>query len=602
MASRSICTQVIVSQCFHCRKDTGYHCGTCGQNLCPPCMRSHTLSLDTKDHNVTLYREKFNSSYKREMCATHPDQVYEMYCETCDLPFCFHCKEHEQHDIQNIRTAYENKRKQSYEIISKIRFSTLCALQVLFVGIQAAMASYKKEKISHVLLKMPKIIKDSIFNDICREITVKYKQLLMHKVCIQKMKAKQYILTIQTYDNRCEQYVSRPVEFLRVFKKSPFPNMQDGPYLPQQFLFSLTQEISMEDLIKLLSDIRLIGRGKRRIVDEILLTLMPFPVLKKTFEVPDVGEVTHISCAESGQIWITGVNNIFLSDTTTGSILYTVELEKVSSFDNQYKGLHTVTRDYELIYIDRGIKIKKLSKDRKTTTTFIDNSNSVWKILCVYSSPFTGDLLVGMFRNDYGRKCRVGRYNSNGKLKQTIPHRNSTNKLYTFPEHVTENNNGDVVVSDTWRAVVVTSSVGRHRFSYTGPPSGSKLYPEGICTDPLSHILVCDRETHTVQMIDKDGQFMFFLLTLDSPGIFGVPQSLSYDVNTHLLFVGLIENTSVYRYIDKSFVLAGTSHYVTILQSNITADQLFLVMKYMIVFDQFQHGFFMWWYLSVIFM
>nr|XP_034309430.1 uncharacterized protein LOC105324216 [Crassostrea gigas] len=52
-------------------------------------------------------------------------------------------------------------------------------------------------------------------------------------------------------------------------------------------------------------------------------------------------------------------------------------------------------------------------------------------------------------------------------------------ELYGRPDYITENNNGDVVVSDFWYDVVVTERGGRHRFFYRGPP-GSELQPHGI--------------------------------------------------------------------------------------------------------------------------
>ena len=123
-ASETISTKVNVKQCSLYQGDTEYHCGTCDQNLCLPCKNKHNLRMDTKHHNVILYREKLNS-FKIEMCATHPDQVYEMYCETCDLPVCLHCDQHKQHNLQNIRTIYEdseNKTKKPYST-SGMRFS-----------------------------------------------------------------------------------------------------------------------------------------------------------------------------------------------------------------------------------------------------------------------------------------------------------------------------------------------------------------------------------------------------------------------------------------------------------------------------------------------
>ena len=57
------------------------------------------------------------------------------------------------------------------------------------------------------------------------------------------------------------------------------------------------------------------------------------------------------------------------------------------------------------------------------------------------------------------------------------------------------------------KCIVVTEKQGSHRFSYRG----KNLEPRAICTDTLSHILVCDHFIHAVQMLNKDGQFLKYL-------------------------------------------------------------------------------------------
>ena len=180
------------------------------------------------------------------------------------------------------------------------------------------------------------------------------------------------------------------------------------------------------------------------------------------------------------------------------------------------------------------------------------------------------------YRYDEGTVTgKVMRYDNTGKHKQTIPHDdNTSHNLYKYPVYITENNNGDVLVSDWGRhAVVVTSGEGVHRFSYTGPPSGSGLFkPLGICTDVMSHILVSDDYTKTVQMLDRDGQFLSYLLTRQSPGIHGPPRGLSYDVTNHVLYVGSWNNNtlSVYRFINRHLALSGKFHYLSLITCNYT--------------------------------
>nr|XP_034322686.1 uncharacterized protein LOC109618161 [Crassostrea gigas] len=306
------------------------------------------------------------------------------------------------------------------------------------------------------------------------------------------------------------------------------------------------------DVMESLSEIPTTGTEKPQQGNQCLLKLMSPPELLPSLTLTGVDRCYHISCVTSDRVWVSdNRNNLMLTDTT-GVPLHRVE--DSWSGDILTGGLHTVNSESELIYIDEDYNINKLSKDMKTTTTFIERTDSIWIPRCVYWSPSTGDLLVGM-HNDDTNTGKVTRYNQSGQLTQTIQNDNTGLGLYSSPNYITENNNGDVVVSDSWSAVVVTERGGRHRFSYTGPPSGSGLEPYGICTDPLSHILVCDVKTHTVQMLDMDGQFLSHLLIRPS-GIFS-PRSLSYDVNTHRLWVGSGDNKTVviYRYITRQDAL-----------------------------------------------
>lgn len=199
-----------------------------------------------------------------------------------------------------------------------------------------------------------------------------------------------------------------------------------------------------------------------------------------------------------------------------------------------------------------------------TTTMLLDTRDSKWKPLCVYWSHSTGDLLIGMHEK-YKHTYKVARYSQTGQLTQSIQHDNKGQSLFLTINYITDNNNGDVVVSDYSAylkrgAVVVTDRGGTYRFSYKGQPPESKrsvLQPCGVITDALSHILVCDDITKTVHMLDKNGQFLSHLLIRPS-GIF-TPRSLSYDVNTHRLWVGSKVNNSVcvYRYISRQEAQAG---------------------------------------------
>lgn len=262
--------------------------------------------------------------------------------------------------------------------------------------------------------------------------------------------------------------------------------------------------------------------------NQFLLKLLFSPKLLHSITVTGVYCCNHISCVTSDLIWVSDdTNNLILTDKTG------ITLHRVNDVCSGL-ALHTVNNKGELIYINRKHDIITLSTDMQTATIFIEIADSSLLPLCVYWSPITWNLLVTMCY--YGASIgKVSRYNQSGQLIQTIQHDNKGLELYDTPYYITENRNGDVIVSDKG-AVVVTEFGGRYRFSYTGHPSGSNLWPRGICTDSLSHILLCDHTTQTVQILDKDGKFLSHLL-IESQDI-NLPLSLSYDVNTQSLWVG----------------------------------------------------------------
>ncbi|XP_062585250.1 uncharacterized protein LOC134246919 [Saccostrea cucullata] len=381
-------------------------------------------------------------------------------------------------------------------------------------------------------------------------------QRFIQRLQQQKLKMDRHLFSIEMYENRFEQLANRPVELLFFLKKITVPKTDA---ISNCTLFSPIEEINIEDLKRSMTEILVIEIGKRQITYERLLKIMSSPVLYTSIPLTAASGVFHISCLASDRVWISDwySNNIILTNIT-GDTLYRLTDSVPNTFDTFSHGVHTVNTLGELIYIDNSYNIIKLQQ----TTDNIKKSRLIkkmkkWKPFCVFSSPSNGDLLVGMYNTETD-KGKVTRYNDKGQLIQTMQYANTGMELYSGPSYITENNNGDIVVSDVG-AVVVTNREGRYRFSYRGPRAQKRLTPRGICIDALSHILVCDEYTSSVQIIDKDGNFQSpSILTLQLDII--APYSLSYDEKSHLLWIGsLIHNrVSVSKYIKSHTFLTGS--------------------------------------------
>lgn len=518
-----------VSKCLMCPEDTEYYCASCLFNLCPKCKENHEHDYSTLDHPSVKYHDKFSYILQREISLMHLPTANEMHPEPCGVYDCYYCKTQKQH--KDSKEKYEKNRK----LIQNIKSEALFQRQFILTGIKADFKTcqtnlyvYQSEmltKAQRLKNRLDKGVRDVYFKHTCSK---------------QKMSMNEQLTNLQRIEHMYEQSTSSPLQFLLSIKTT----------LPQIHLklhtgkLSITLSLNKKDVMESLSTIQIKERGKRRVGKECLLKLMPDAEFHQTLTVNNVQCCAQISFASSDRIWASNNNELILTDTT-GNLLHLLE----DSYSSCNGGSHTVNSEGDLIYKDQYCDIKKLSNDMKTVTTFIETSKMycLGPPLCLCWAPSRGDLLVG-WRDFFSR------HNKNGQLTKMIkPIYEEGQNLFMKINYVIENNNGDIVISECFLngpgSVIVTDCEGQHRFSYKGRSPNSDLEPQGICVDAMSHILVCDFKTQTVQILDKDGHFVSYLLTRPS-GLF-TPYSLCYDFITHRLWVGSRFNNKVcvYRYL-----------------------------------------------------
>lgn len=549
-----------VRQCSKCPGDFNFHCTSCQSELCANCKQNHNLDFNTVDHNAVIHREHFNFIQTQDKCARHPRNDCSRHCESCDVSVYLQCTDYEHHKMINVRAAYQTLRQQRSGTIHIIRSETLfnrCVYLDVIKECVQKIHTYKSICLSNMLSKALKLTKRlaNVSDD------VDYK----HRCSKQKTKFNRYIARILIYEHIYEQSAMKPVTFLLNTKRR-LTKIQNIPSHETHASLSMTESLSEHD-VKQVMDHKT-KKNKGRVGNERLLKLVLPPRLHQSLSITELVRCGHITCATPDRIWTSYEGKLSLMNTI-GDTLYYLEDIYFGIFEN---GVHTMTSDGELIYIDMETNIKKLSKEMENTITYIPCTTSHWIPECVYCSSCNGDLLVGMHSVEIFTG-KVMRYNSSGKLKQTIQHDNKGVAIYQYPSFITENNNGDIIVSDplpeSGAAVIVTNRYGRHRFFYKGPSTRLGLEPRGICTDPLSHILVCDEKTNTVHMLDQDGQFMSYLLIRPS-GVFK-PHSLSYDIHRHCLWVASSFNNKVcvFRYINRRKIPTGEFLYMYLPLTNL---------------------------------
>ncbi|XP_061170445.1 uncharacterized protein LOC133179768 [Saccostrea echinata] len=262
----------------------------------------------------------------------------------------------------------------------------------------------------------------------------------------------------------------------------------------------------------------------------------PTIVSTSSITVPGNHAIWHISCVTSDRLWVSDSEHLLLVDTSG----HKIQKKKIEIGKLAYAGIHSVTEEGDLLFIDDN-KVQKMTSDG-TITTLI---HQPWESLfCIHSSRLNGDILLGCF-NEVRRFDRMGR---RAKIWR--------NETCYYPKYITENKNGDIWFSN-WhmRVVVAMDKSGKQRFKYRGQQNQYDFCPRGICADVLGQILVCDNAcgNQSVHLLDQKSQFLGLLLT-EKQGLYS-PLALCVD-DKHKLYMGqMFSNTiMVYKYVQETDV------------------------------------------------
>ncbi|XP_052691360.1 uncharacterized protein LOC128169234 [Crassostrea angulata] len=553
-----------------CKKNCQFYCNDCHQPTCEQCRDEHQKNKKTKNHEVVPYKLR-KRQLPVEKCKIHPTKKIVILCEECQIPLCYKCtstKEHRGHVFTDLQTVFDEKVSLCQEEIAKIRNYFEPTSQDLKKDIASDVTEMKKiMKGLRTALKAEaesvKKLVDTVTSENTEEVD-KIEQSLLETLYSQNQNIDVYINYLNELIKTFYGYLSPSnIEQLTFALNSenliirPIPETSK-PVLP---VYTAGQ-YSKEDVVKLLGrinvpNIKPVNRkikpmetasthlkptGKQRKQDkeksDVKQTLSLSSSVTKVseYKVPGVGSVYHISLGKSDRLWASdNIGNLVKTDLRGN------QLQEIQTSGGS-EGYHTVTQDGDLIYTDKVNKVINRITPDNTITEFI--KTGVWRPLSIHSSHINGKILVGM---DKDNKGKVTRYNKTGTEIQNIQRDNKGQGLYRLPHYITENINGDVCVSDfSKHAVVVVDKSGQHRFSYTG--QGSWFHPCGICTDVLGHILVCDKYSETVHLLDQNGQFLSQLLT-SQQGV-ELPISVCVDEENHLWARQRFTNTvTVYKYL-----------------------------------------------------
>lgn len=513
------------------------------------------VSFFSGDNDESIH----NKSPNREACADHPDQYYMMACQQCQLPVCVQCmesSEHKDHDLNDLGASLRKRIAEVYKNIQQgIRSQNQLWLEKKRLALEVKEIQSRMTAKYNALKQLLEEVFQQHLNDI-EGFQESQSDIIGKKI----NDTDQYIsLLMKNFKDISESLPAKALIQLKScsLKKDLFQSSETNNL---KFDENDTKLSDINDLFGILnipkitrseSGIELDKIDDSELVDEVSnveevkdmeLAIIEVPSGVSNFEYTGQQQIkltlatsfslsrtaSHVSPVSSNRAWVSDFyGDLYLSDDI-GYKHY--QLKTLSGGS----GSHTVTKEGELIFINPDKEIMKISQDFKKEDLNIRLPYSMIPS-CVYSSHFNADLLIGMWSkiSGMGTWQRI----SETTMEESYPIQYDEDKLlYEYPQYITENNNQDVIVCDSSKgALVVTDFWGNLRFCYKGHPEKLGFEPNGICTDSWAHILVCDLASNSVQVIDKNGHFLFPLLISS----YGFERPFCLNLTQDTLWVGI---------------------------------------------------------------
>lgn len=447
-------------------------------------------------------------------CKTQPQiEALIRWCRVCKLLICPECvtdKKHKKHEIVDIESEYRLQKKQTILSSNACSFITNYLLpECLDMKKQV---DKKKDFFSRENLKYQSaFLAEKLKNIINVALKSKLNDLSQSQRTVLKQNGNllRFIKSLEMVFDE-ERSFETPVSFLVVLKK--YHVIQ-----PVKLETKLISRFSEENIIKGMCQNYFLPMdfGARLISEE---------------ELHVFGRPLHISPYTKTRIWLNSFEALYMHNFAFKYQKY----DPIKGVCRSENGVHTVKKPKQLIYIDMDGNLKSYSLLAYSTSTLSLKGSEGWNISCIYCSPRNENLLVGLVSVD---NSKVAVYDDLGNEILTIQVNEKHQNLYCNPVFITENQNGDIIVSDRGtNSVVVTDQTGNHRFTINDVVNRKQGF-YSVCTDSLSRILICSGSGLLV--FDTNGTFQTYFAPRESLAFreYYLPYALCYDTENKIVWV-----------------------------------------------------------------
>ena len=569
MAAAPIYNKAVTCLCDNIAE---YHCNTCGDTLCSKCKAIHQKSKATSHHSVVPYGEKLRPEHLYSLsCLDHKGKECNFWCEKCSKATCIDCvtTSHQGHILIKLEAVLKEKTAKLQSELSNLESNELKDWEALMEEAKQMTADFldKVDKMGKELDVRAKEFHakvDEIFKASKKQLEDMKKTSVANLQQQEKMvsggleKVKQEIRDCEdklrngSMDSLL-QYEEKPEKM-----KVPLPKL--SPAMPTKLTPSHIISQCLTEMFGVLTEQQAKGakanigatsqhlpnltdqgnvgllkgttqktegseskstpQGNQETPTKATLPtpqrqLIPTPSVQSSFYTRYNSYDQSIVCVGTGLAWVrTGDKKLKLMDQS-GAVK--------DAIDNWFYFSDVVLSPQgEFLLTDTNNKcIRSIHLDRVARTLF-RTQWTPYGLCCLHS----GDVAV-----TFNSEGRVVIYNMSGKIVQEL-----SKKLFKLPHGVTQNKvNHDLCVCDknksestsTGKIVALDVSSYHARYKYRGQDT-TPFCPMDLCTDSAGRVLIADYIATRVDILDKDGQFIQYLLTKEQ----GLLKPISIDVDS----------------------------------------------------------------------
>lgn len=497
-----------IVECDLCQEPVSFFCRQCGVNICDTCLPKHVRVKSKNGHDVVDYVSKDDDD--TGFCESHPKIECSAYCKSCNVPICILCVsiEHKSHDMSELSDEIEELLKVIAKENDRLR-SFKHELETILdhtTNLFSSISSIYKQRKDEVTARGEEWHKEI-------EKTVKklHQELdnmqMKHEALLQKQKT-EYGDMINSLDeiNRKATNLLKSHDVKKMQTFIPLIEKQETLIEFTQYSFPTFSECEivanhlgtyfgyiekMQEIKTLVTEKNLIVNefSGRKILEVPTVTLIIDPV----FPARNENRLYDMAVTDDNKVWIGGESKELKLFDLNGNLNHTTSISFI--------GMFICIHNKQVVYSDgQNYAVKKICQDDTVVTMFTTGDRTPRGI----TSTASGDILLCLHKDD---KHKVVRYNNTGTVLQEIQYDSECQPLYTDARYITENINGDIIVTD-WKkkSAIAVDRLGIFRFSYSG--NASNFLACSVTNDFFGHVIITDFSGGKIHMLDRDGRFL----------------------------------------------------------------------------------------------